>query len=31
VFLGLAVLADLGTWGIGFFGGRKDVSNYRGT
>lgn len=31
VFVGLAVLMDLGTWGIGFFGGRKEVSNYRGT
>ena len=29
IFVLLAVLLDLGTYGIGFFGGRKDVSNYR--
>ncbi len=31
IFVGLAVLLDLGTWGAGFFGGRKQVSNYRDT
>jgi len=31
IFLFLAVLIDLGTWGVGFFGGRKEYSSYRGT
>ena len=31
IFLGCAVLIDLGTWGIGFFATRKEVSSYRGT
>ena len=31
VFLAMAVMLDVGTWGIGFFGSRKEVSNYRGT
>jgi len=31
VFLGCALLIDLGTWGIGFFASREQVSNYRGT
>jgi hypothetical protein len=31
VFLGLAFLIDLGTWGVGFFASREQVSNYRGT
>lgn len=31
IFLAMAVLLDLGTWGVGFFGGRKEYSNYRGT
>ncbi len=31
IFVGLAVVLDLGTWGTGFFGGRKEYSNYRGT
>jgi hypothetical protein len=26
----LAFLADIGTYGIGFFGGRKEYSSYRG-
>ena len=29
IFVAFAVLLDLGTWGAGFFGGRKQVSNYR--
>ncbi len=29
IFVGLAVLLDIGTWGGGFFGGRKEVSNFR--
>ena len=29
IFLALALLLDLGTWGGGFFGARKEVSNYR--
>jgi hypothetical protein len=29
IFLVLAFLGDLGTWGMGFFGGRKEYSNYR--
>ena len=31
IFLLLAIGGDLGTWGMGFFGGRKEYSNYRGT
>ncbi len=31
IFLGCAVALDLGTWGIGVFATRKQVSNYRGT
>jgi hypothetical protein len=31
VFLALAFLLDLGTWGVGFFAGREHVSGYRGT
>jgi hypothetical protein len=31
IFLGCAVLLDLGTWGIGVFAARKQTSNYRGT
>jgi len=31
IFVIFAVLADLGTYGIGYFGGRKDYSSYRGT
>ena len=31
IFLGAALLIDLGTWGIGFFASRQQVSNYRGT
>ena len=31
IFLGCALLIDLGTWGVGFFAGRKQVDNYRGT
>ncbi len=31
VFIAMAVLLDLGTWGLGFFGGRKEYSNYRGS
>ena len=30
IFLGLALLADLGTWGIGAFASRERVSSYRG-
>jgi hypothetical protein len=29
IFVLLAVLLDLGTYGLGFFGGRKQYSNYR--
>jgi len=30
IFVALALLIDLGTWGIGFFAGRKQMeSNYR--
>jgi len=29
VFLACALLIDLGTWGIGFFAGRKEYSAYR--
>jgi hypothetical protein len=31
IFLALALLIDLGTWGIGFFASRQQVSYYRGT
>jgi hypothetical protein len=31
IFLGCALLIDLGTWGVGFFAGRKEYSAYRGT
>lgn len=31
IFLAFGILIDLGTWGVGFFAGRKEVSNYRGT
>jgi hypothetical protein len=31
IFIALAVLLDLGTWGGGIFGTRKEVSNYRGS
>jgi hypothetical protein len=31
IFLIGALLIDLGTWGIGFFASREQVSNYRGT
>jgi hypothetical protein len=31
IFVISALLIDLGTWGIGFFAGRKEYSNYRGT
>ena len=31
IFLGIALLIDLGTWGVGFFASRQQVSNYRGT
>jgi len=27
IFIGLAVLLDLGTWGVGFLGGRKQMSS----
>jgi hypothetical protein len=30
IFIGAALLIDLGTWGIGFFASREQVSNYRG-
>jgi hypothetical protein len=30
IFLGLAFLVDLGTWGLGAFAARKQASNYRG-
>jgi hypothetical protein len=30
IFIGFALLLDLGTWGVGFFGGRKAYSSYRG-
>ena len=29
IFVLLAFLGDIGTYGIGFFGGRKEYSNYR--
>ncbi len=31
IFLICALAIDLGTWGIGFFAGRKEYSAYRGT
>jgi hypothetical protein len=31
IFLGSALAIDLGTWGVGFFASRKQVSSYRGT
>jgi hypothetical protein len=31
IFVGLALLIDLGTWGVGVFAGRKQVEGYRGT
>ena len=31
IFIGCGLLIDLGTWGIGFFATREQVSNYRGT
>jgi hypothetical protein len=31
IFLGCALAIDLGTWGIGFFASRQEVSNFRGT
>ncbi len=31
IFVGCALLIDLGTWGIGAFATRKEVSAYRGT
>jgi hypothetical protein len=31
VFLIAAFLVDLGTWGVGFFASREQVSSYRGT
>ena len=31
IFVLGALLIDLGTWGIGFFASRQQVSNYRGT
>ena len=32
IFLAFALLLiDLGTWGVGFFASREQVSNYRGT
>jgi hypothetical protein len=31
VFVVMAFIIDLGTWGIGFFASREQVSNYRGT
>jgi len=31
IFLGCALLIDLGTWGIGFFATKEQVSSYRGT
>ena len=30
IFLACAFAIDLGTWGIGIFAGRKEVSNFRG-
>ncbi len=31
IFVGCALLIDLGTWGVGAFATRKEVSSYRGT
>ena len=31
IFLIGAFLIDLGTWGVGYFASREQVSNYRGT
>jgi len=31
IFVLLAFLLDIGTYGLGFFGGRKQYSSYRGT
>ena len=31
IFLVAALLIDLGTWGVGFFASRQQVSAYRGT
>ena len=31
IFVAAALLIDLGTWGIGTFATRQQVSNYRGT
>ena len=31
VFVGAALLIDLGTWGVGVFASREQVSNYRGS
>jgi hypothetical protein len=31
LFVAMAFLIDLGTWGVGFFASRQQVSNYRGT
>ena len=31
IFVAGALLIDLGTWGIGAFATREQVSNYRGT
>jgi hypothetical protein len=31
IFLIAAFLIDLGTWGVGFFASREQVSSYRGT
>ena len=31
IFLIFAFLIDLGTWGVGFFATREEVSNFRGT
>jgi hypothetical protein len=31
IFLAAALLIDLGTWGVGFFASRQQVSSYRGT
>jgi hypothetical protein len=31
IFVGAALLIDLGTWGIGAFASRQQVSNYHGT
>jgi hypothetical protein len=30
IFLGCALLVDLGTWGVGALASRKQVSNFRG-